>query len=104
MPLLLMFELIRRLIWFVKRLRKHKLPPEDMAHEEPTTQEKAFALRELTIACVAIVVAEAFFSGFPYVLMTWQSMSHPNLEVPVEILFFPCHATLNLLLFGSMFY
>ena len=104
MPLLLMFEFIRRLVWFVKKLRKHKPRPDDMAHEEPTTQEKAFALRGFTIACVAIFVAEEVFIGLPHVFMMWQYMQHPNLEVALEILFFPCHATLHLLLFGPMFY
>ena len=106
MPLLLVFELVRRLVWFAKKHSKRKALPEDAenaADEETTPREKAFGLHGFTFACILIFMAEEVFIGLPYVFMMWQYMSHPNLEVALEILIFPCHATLHFLLFWPMF-
>ena len=103
MPLLLVFELVRRLIWFAKKHSKRKPLPEDAADKETTPREKAFGLHGFTFACILIFMAEEVFIGLPYVFMMWQYMSHPNLEVALEILIFPCHATLHFLLFWPMF-
>ena len=106
MPLLLVFELVRRLVWFAKKHSKRKALSEDAenaADKETTPREKAFGLRGFTFVCILIFMAEEVFIGLPYVFMMWQYMSHPNLEVALEILIFPCHATLHFLLFWPMF-
>ena len=106
MPLLLVFELVRRLIRFAKKHSKCKALSEDAenaADKETTPREKAFGLHGFTFACILIFMAEEVFIGLPYVFMMWQCMPHPNLEVALEILIFPCHATLHFLLFWPMF-
>ena len=107
MPLLLVFELVRRLIRFAKKHSKRKALPEDAenaADKETTPREKAFGLRGFTFVCILIFMAEEFLFGLPYVFMMWYTMPQPNLDVALEILIFPCHATLHLLLFWPMFY
>ena len=104
MPLLLVFELARRLIWFVKKHWKCKALPENVENGEPSPREKAFGLRGFTFVCILIFMAEEFLFGLPYVFMMWHTMPQPNLDVAIEILIFPCHATLHLLLFWPMFY
>ena len=103
MPLLVVFELVRRLVWFVKKRLKRKPLPEAVKDAKPP-QKKAFTLRGFTTVCITIFMAEEFFFGLPYVFMMWHEMPHPNLDVAIQILIFPCHATLHLLLFGPMFY
>ena len=106
MPLLLVFELVRRLVRFAKKHSKRKALSEDAenaADKETTPREKAFGLHGFTFACILIFMAEEVFIGLPYVFMMWQYMSHPNLEVALEILIFPCHATFHFLLFWPMF-
>ena len=103
MPLLLVFELVRRLVRFVKKRLKRK-PLREEAETAETSQKKAFGLRGFTAVCIFIFMAEEIFCGLPYVFMVWYSMSHPNLEVAIQILIFPVHATLHFLLFWPMFY
>lgn len=103
MPLLLVFELVRRLIRFAKKHSKRKALPENAADKETSPREKAFGLHGFTFACILIFMAEKFLFGLPYVFIMWQCMPHPNLEVALEILIFPCHATLHFLLFWPMF-
>ena len=102
-PLLLAFELIRRLVWFVKKLCRQSTPPVPQEEEQPP-QKKAFGIQGFTTVCVILFLVEEFFIGLPYVYMGWYYINHPNIEIPIEILLFPCHATLHLLLFGPMFY
>ena len=104
MPLLLGFELVRRLVWFAKKHSKRKPLPEDAADKETTPREKAFGLHGFTFVCILIFMAEEFLFGLPYVFMMWHTMPQPNLDVAIEILIFPCHATLHLLLFWPMFF
>ena len=102
-PLLLVFELIRRLIWFVKKLCRRGTPPVPQMEEQPP-QKKAFGIQGFTTVCVIIFLVEEVFIGLPHVYMMWYYIEHPDFEIPIEILLFPCHATLHLLLFGPMFY
>lgn len=103
MPLLLVFELIRRLVRFVKKLCRRGTPPAPQEEEQPPPK-KEFGIEWFTAICVCIFIVEETFIGLPYVFMGWYYIDHPNIEIPIEILLFPCHATLNLILFGSMFY
>ena len=103
MPLLLVFELIRRLVRFVKKLcRRGKAPVQQEEEQPPRTKE--FGIEWFTAVCVIIFIVEETIIGLPYVCMSWHFMDRPDIEIPIEILLFPCHATLNLILFGSMFY
>ena len=45
-----------------------------------------------------------FLIGLPSAFMLWPYIEHPDIEIPIEILLFPCHAILHLLLLGPMFY
>ena len=102
-PLLLVFELIRRLIWFVKKLcRRGKASVQQEEEQPPRTKE--FGIEWFTAVCVCIFIVEETFIGLPYVCMSWHFMDRPDIEIPIEILLFPCHATLHALLFGPMFY
>lgn len=103
-PLLLVFELIRRLVWFVKKLCRRGTPPAPQEEEQPPQQKKAFGIQGFTTVCVILFLVEEFFIGLPYVFMGWYYIDHPNIEIPIEILLFPCHATLHLILLGSIFY
>lgn len=102
-PLLLVFELIRRLVWFVKKLCRRGAPSAPQKEEQPP-QKKAFGIQGFTTVCVIIFLVEEFLFGLPYVYMSWYYINHPNIEIPIEILLFPCHATLHLILLGSIFY
>ena len=102
-PLLLVFELIRRLVWFVKKLCRRGTPPVPQMEEQPP-QKKAFGIQVFTTICVILFLVEEVLIGLPYVFMGWYYIDHPNIEIPIEILLFPCHATLHALLFGPMFY
>lgn len=103
MPLLLVFELIRRLVRFVKKLCRRGTPPVPQMEEQPPPK-KEFGIEWFTAVCVIIFIVEETIIGLPYVCMSWHFMDRPDIEIPIEILLFPCHATLNLILFGSMFY
>ncbi len=102
MPLLLVFELIRRLVRFVKKnsAAEASVPQE----EEQPPRTKEFGIEWFTAICVCIFIVEETFIGLPYVCMVWHFMDRPDIEIPIEILLFPCHATLNLILFGWTFY
>lgn len=102
-PLLLVFELIRRLVRFVKKLCRRGTPPVPQMEEQPP-RTKEFGIEWFTAVCVIIFIVEETIIGLPYVCMSWHFMDRPDIEIPIEILLFPCHATLNLILFGSMFY
>jgi hypothetical protein len=102
-PLLLVFELIRRLVWFVKKLCRRGTPPPPQMEEQPP-RTKAFGIQGFTTVCVILFLVEEFFIGLPYVFMGWYYIDHPNIEIPIEILLFPCLATFHALLFGPMFY
>ena len=102
-PLLLVFELIRRLIWFVKKLCRQGKPPVPQREEQPPLK-KAFGIQGFTTVCVIIFLVEEVFIGLPHVYMMWYYIEHPDIEIPIEILLFPCHASFHVLLFGPMFY
>ena len=102
-PLLLVFELIRHLVWFVKKLCRRGKPSAPQTEELPP-QKKAFGIQGFTTVCVIIFLVEEVLIGLPHVFMGWYYIDHPNIEIPIEILLFPCHATLHVLLFGPMFY
>ncbi len=102
MPLLLVFEFIRRLVWFVKKLCRRGAPVPQMEEQPP--QKKAFGIRGFTTVCVILFLVEEFFIGLPSAFMLWPYIEHPDIEIPIEILLFPYHATLHLLLLGPMFY
>lgn len=102
-PLLLVFELIRRLVWFVKKLCRRGTPPPPQMEEQPP-RTKEFGIEWFTAVCVCFFIVEETFIGLPYVCMVWHFMDRPDIEIPIEILLFPCHATLHALLFGPMFY
>ena len=102
-PLLLVFELIRRLVRFVKKLCRRGAPSVPQEEEQPP-RTKEFGIEWFTAICVCIFIVEETFIGLPYVCMSWHFMDRPDIEIPIEILLFPCHATLHALLFGPMFY
>ncbi len=102
-PLLLAFELIRRLVWFVKKLCRRGMPPAPQTEEQPPPKT-AFGIQGFTAVCVILFLVEEVFIGLPYVFMMWYYIEHPDVEIPIEILLFPCHASLHALLFGPMFY
>ena len=72
--------------------------------EEQPPQKKAFGIRGFTTVCVILFLVEEFFIGLPHAFMIWPCIEHPDIGIPIEILLFPCHATLHLLLLGPMFY